>query len=208
MTDKEPKKITILNRYSGAEIFSIEGEDATVAKALLEAIKSGANLYGANLYGANLYGANLYGTDLYGTDLYGANLYGADLRGANLRGTNLCGTNLCGANLRGANLYGANLYGTDLYGANLYGANLRGAKIDGEEIKIAPLCIAGLHWWVLITDSYMRIGCQRHSHAEWAAFGNTQIAEMDGKAAEFWATWKAPLMAMCEQHANKAKESK
>ena len=133
-------KITINNRWSGVEILSIEGEDATVAKALLEAIKSGADLGGADLYGA------------------------------------------------------------DLYGVNLYGVNLYGAKINGEKVLITPITIGGLYWWVLITDGYMRIGCQRHSHAEWAQFVDEAISDMDGHALEFWRQWKSLLLAMCEQH--------
>ena len=60
--------------------------------------------------------------------------------------------------------------------------------------------INGLYWWVMISPKYMRIGCQRHTHAEWAAFTEQEIATMDSKAAEFWSTWKSPLLTMCEQH--------
>ena len=108
-----------------------------------------------------------------------------------------------GANLYGADLSGANLYGADLYGANLSGANLSGAKIDGEEITIPPVSIGGLKWLALITDNYLRIGCQRHTHAEWAGFDDEQIEDMSGGAPEFWAQWKAPLLAMCAAHASK-----
>ena len=107
------------------------------------------------------------------------------------------------ATASGANLYGANLYGADLYGANLSGANLSGAKIDGEEITIPPVSIGGLKWLALITDNYLRIGCQRHTHAEWAGFDDEQIEDMSGGAPEFWAQWKAPLLAMCAAHASK-----
>ena len=113
------------------------------------------------------------------------------------------GADLSRANLSGADLYGANLYGADLYGANLSGANLSGAKIDGEEITIPPVSIGGLKWLALITDNYLRIGCQRHTHAEWAGFDDEQIEDMSGGAPEFWAQWKAPLLAMCAAHASK-----
>ena len=116
-----------------------------------------------------------------GTNLYGANLRGADLDGANLGGANLCGADLCGADLRGANLDGANL--------------------DGEILKRTPLTVTGLKWSVLITDSFLRIGCQRHSHADWANFSDEQIAQMDSGASAFWTTWKAPLLSMCAAHA-------
>ena len=147
---------------------------------------------------ANLYGANLRGADLRGANLDGANLRGADLRGANLRGANLDGANLDGADLRGANLRGA-----DLYGADLYGADLRGAYLDGEKITKNPLSIVGMHYWCLISDSYMRLGCKRFTHQEWSDFNDEQISEMDSKALEFRTQWKAPLLEMCKAHAPK-----
>ena len=127
--------------------------------------------------GADLYGANLYGADLYGADLYGANLRGANLRGANLRGA-------------------------DLYGADLREANLRGAIIDGEIVSKNPIHITcGLKYAALITDGYMRLGCKRYKHSEWAEFSDEQISEMDDGALEFWNQWKKPILAMCEAHA-------
>ena len=110
-------KIEIKNRWTGSILFEYSSIDNTIAKTLIEALKSGADLCGADLYGANLRGANLCGADLCGADLREANLYGADLCGANLRGADLYGADLCGANLRGADLYGADLCGADLYGA-------------------------------------------------------------------------------------------
>ena len=100
----------------------------------------------------------------------------------------------------GANLRGANLDGANLDGANLCGADLRGADLDGEILKRTPLTVAGLRWFVLITDGFLRIGCQRHSHADWANFSDEQIAQMDSSASAFWATWKAPLLSMCAAH--------
>ena len=90
--------------------------------------------------------------------------------------------------------------GADLTGADLRGANLEGAKIDGEEITKEPLMIQGLYYWVLITESYMRIGCKRYTHQEWSEFKDPTIAAMDSKALDFWNEWKAPLMTMCEKH--------
>ena len=119
------------------------------------------------------------------------NLYEADLRGANLRETNL----------RGANLRGANLYGADLYEANLRGADLYGADIDGEVLAKNPIQIpCGLQYVALITDSYMRLGCKRYTHAEWVAFDDEQITAMDGDALVFWKQWREPLLAMCKAH--------
>ena len=103
---------------------------------------------------------------------------------------------LCSANLRGADLRGA-----DLFGANLFGANLRGADLDGEKITKTPLSVAGLRYWCLISDGYMRLSCKRFTHAEWAEFSDEQIAEIDDGALEFWKQWKEPLIAMCRAHA-------
>ena len=132
-----------------------------------------------------------------------ANLRGADLRGADLRGADLRGAYLYGADLYGANLYGADLRGANLYGADLYGADLYGADLDDEKITKSPLEIAGLHYWCLISDGFMRLGCKRFSHSEWSEFTDEQISEMDSKALEFWKQWKAPLLAMCKEHASK-----
>ena len=79
----------IKNIY-GAVIYKSDAAE-NVKTAVVEAVKSGANLRGADLRGANLYGADLRGADLSGANLYGANLYGADLYGANLYGANLYG---------------------------------------------------------------------------------------------------------------------
>ena len=100
--------------------------------------------------------------------------------------------NLGGADLGGANLYGANLYGANLYGANLYGADLYGADLEGEILTRSPLQIDGLHYRCLITEGYLRLGCKRFTHAEWAAFDDAAIRAMDSHALEFWAQWKAP----------------
>jgi len=124
---------------------------------------------------------------------------GAYLRGAYLRGAYLGGAYLRGANLEGANLGGANLEGADLRGANLRGANLR-----GEKLTIPPVQVIGLTWFVLVTPEYMTIGCQRHTHDEWAAFDDDQIQKMEHRALGFWQENKAPLMALCAAHRAKA----
>jgi len=185
---------------------------ANLARAnLYEANLAGADLYEANLYEANLAGADLAGADLARANLARANLYEANLAGANLYGVNLYGADLYGVNLRGANLYGANLYGANLYGADLYGVNLRGANLDGanldgEKISKTPLVIVNLRYWCLISDGFMRLGCKRYTHQEWAAFNDKQIEEMNKNALEFWKQWKEPLLAMCKVHAEEVKK--
>lgn len=61
----------------GKDLLEIDAE--TVAEAVQNAVKSGADLFGADLLGANLHDANLRGADLLGANLRGANLRGADL---------------------------------------------------------------------------------------------------------------------------------
>jgi hypothetical protein len=63
--------------------------------------------------------------------------------------------------------------------------------------------MTGLYWWTMVTDGYLTIGCQRHTHAEWAAFDDAEIAAMDRQALRFWRQWKGPLLAMCATHAAK-----
>lgn len=108
--------------------------------------------------------------------------------------------NLTGANLRGADLMGADLMGADIMGAYLRGAYLTGA--DGEKIPItkAPMQIVNLRWMITIWDAHMQIGCEFHSHAEWAEFDDARIKQMDGNALDFWREWKEILMAMCKKH--------
>ena len=124
----------------------------------------------------------------------------ANLDGANLDGANLAGASLDGANLDGASLAGAYLDGASLAGANLARASLAGASLDGEALTKAPLSVLNLTWPVLITEGYMRIGCQRHTHEEWRSFDDAAIAEMEPRAADFWGRWGQALLAMCDAH--------
>ena len=124
----------------------------------------------------------------------------ADLRGADLYGANLRGANLDGADLYGADLDGANLRGADLDGADLYGANLYGADLDGEKLVKTPLQLNNLKWFVLISDKYLRIGCQRFTIEEWRNFDDAAIVKMDFAALKFWRKWKAPIIALCDAH--------
>ena len=106
--------------------------------------------------------------------------------------------NLARANLAWANLARASLYGANLDGASLYGANLDGAKFgDGVTAARGIRQVLGLRWPVTIFDNHMRIGCQLHSLADWAAFTKRDIVEMDGTdALLFWRRHKAMLLAL------------
>jgi len=197
-------KIEIKCRFTGNVLFTHEAEENTLRLTLEAAVSARANLARANLAGANLVGANLVGADLDGANLAGANLAGADLAGANLAGADLAGANLAGANLAGADLAGAYLAGANLVGANLVGANLAGADLDGEVLTKAPLSLLNLQWSVLVTSQYMRIGCQRHTHEEWAAFDDDAISDMSSGALDFWNQWKGVLLEMCKKHKGEA----
>jgi len=179
-------KIEIKSRFNGKVLFEHEAENNTLRLTVETAVSVRANLDGADLSRANLSRANLSWANLYGANLDGANLYGA---------------NLDGANLSGANLDGANLSWANLSGANLYGANLDGANLDGEPLTKQPISLLGLRWAVLITSQYMRIGCQRYTHAEWRDFSDSAIDNMDPGALDFWQAWKVPLIALCDKHA-------
>jgi uncharacterized protein YjbI with pentapeptide repeats len=137
----------------------------------------------------------------------GANLARANLAGAYLAGANLDGANLARANLAGAYLAGATLDGAYLAGANLAGAYLAGANLAGETLSIAPVQVLGLTWPVLITPEFMRIGCQRHSHADWEAFDRERIRSMSCAAEAFWDLWRTPLLILCMQHRQDAARS-
>jgi hypothetical protein len=147
--------ITIMNRWTGATIWTYEVTDEQQASGLamrhaLEAANgakvslSGADLSGADLSGADLSGADLRGAALSGADLSGADLSGADLSGADLRDADLRGAALSGADLRGAALSDADLRDADLRGAALSGADLSGAALSGAALSGADLSGADL----------------------------------------------------------------
>jgi hypothetical protein len=114
--------------------------------------------------------------------------------------------NLADAYLAGANLADAYLADAYLAGANLADAYLAGANLADETITIQPIKISGLTWPVLITDGYLRIGCQRHTHEQWQNFTDDEIRAMETGARLFWKSWKEPLMIMCKNHAEKVKK--
>jgi len=107
-------KIEIKHRRNLSVLFSVEAE--SMRDAVMNAVKSGADLRGANLSEA----------DLREAYLRGANLSEADLREAYLRG----------ANLSEADLSEADLNEADLSEADLRGAYLREADLSGAYIVI------------------------------------------------------------------------
>jgi uncharacterized protein YjbI with pentapeptide repeats len=67
--DKEKVKIKIKNRFTGSIIF--ESKKETIKEAVIEAIKSGADLVDADLRRADFSGANLSGAELHNAKFYG-----------------------------------------------------------------------------------------------------------------------------------------
>jgi uncharacterized protein YjbI with pentapeptide repeats len=166
---------------------------------------AGASLAGANLTDANLTDANLtdaYLTDANLTDAYltGTNLTGAYLTDAYLTDANLTDAYLTDAYLTDANLTDANLTGANLTGVYLTGACLIGAKwSNGIVLQRAPLQLHGLRYRVTILDQHMQIGCELHSLADWSAFDDRRILEMDGEdAATFWEAHRDSLLALAK----------
>jgi hypothetical protein len=54
----------------------------------------------------------------------------------------------------------------------------------------------------------MQIGCQFHTLAEWWAFGDDEISQMDSQASAWWSIWKPILKAIIEASPAKAIELK
>lgn len=185
-----------------------------------------SDLRGADLSGLDLYGVDFFCVDLSNTNFTGANLRYANFSQANLRSANFSRANLYGANLREAylrnvsivnidlsyvNLTSADLTNAQLSNVNLHyaytlNANFKGAILDREKLTKSPIQIHHLDWPVLITEGYMRIGCQRHTHKEWENFSDEAIAAMSHYALGFWHRWKNNLLDMCKIHAELAQQ--
>lgn len=86
-------------------------------------------------------------------------------------------------------------------GISLRSADLSSANLEGEILTKTVITLQNIKYACLITQGYMRLGCKRYTHAEWAAFSDDSIAAMDSYALAFWSVWKAPLLAMCAAHA-------
>ena len=118
--------------------------------------------------------------------------------------------NLARANLAGAYLAGANLARAYLAGADLAGADLARAKLqDGIIINHPPIFVGNLTWPVLIFERHMRIGCQFHTHQEWADFSDEDWIGMGGKPAlVLKREFRDALLAMCAVQAAKSTQPK
>ena len=116
----------------------IEGDFDGIKQAVLEHLKSGADLRGAYLCGANLRGANLRD----------ANLCGADLRDANLWDANLCGADLRDVKIKSIKVF------SGLYRYTIYSI----LAIDGKRYVKMGCLFKSLEDWdkVGILDSNLR----------------------------------------------------
>ena len=172
-------KYDIHNRWTGnvivtAEIDCDESASASVKLGLAVrwAVKVRADLTDANL-------ARAYLADAY---LARANLADADLTDANLARAYLADANLARANLAGACLADACLWGT-----------------SGNMVEVRSMQVD--LWAVTWTTSFdgeviVQIGCQRHPLRLWEKSDPRWIAAMDGRATEWWAKWREPLLAI------------
>jgi hypothetical protein len=205
--------IEIRHRHTNKVLYACEAKNT--CEALLSALKNSADLRSADLRSANLRSANLRSADLSFADLSSADLRSADLRSANLSFADLRSANLRYADLRYADLRyadldyadlryadlsSADLSFADLRSADLRSADLRSANLSGEILAISPLFVNGLIWDICITESFMKIGCKRYTHKEWAKFADSEIKKMESLASSFWASNKTWLIAACKSH--------
>lgn len=137
--------------------------------------------------------------DLSGADLSHANLSHANLSHADLSYCYFHETDLHHADLYHANLSYANFIFSELFSSSFQCATFNETNIDGESVSKIPTVVGGgLRWHVIITEEYMRIGCQRHKHEEWKSFNDRQISSMDEDALEFWNRYSVVLLSMCD----------
>lgn len=198
-----------LARKADADVTGADLTGADLARANLGRVNfTGANLTGANLGRTYLARANLTGADLTGANLSGAyladvNLTDADLTGADFTDANLTGVYLTGAKLARADLARANLTNANFSDADLADAYLTGAIWrDGVTITKAPLQIHGLGWAIYVLDTHMQVGCELHTHDDWADFDDRRVLQMEGRAGLVsWRAHREALLALCASHA-------
>jgi hypothetical protein len=133
------KKISIRAFETNEELFSIEGENPTLAEAVRQACRERVSLKGAMLDHADLRDLHLFGIDLQDAYLYNANFQNCNLRKANLRGAYLCRAYLRDVQLNEADLTNANLQGACLRSAWITDANLKGTKLRNIDLTGATL---------------------------------------------------------------------
>ena len=104
---------------------------------------------------------------------------------------------LTDANLARANLARANLAGACLARANLAGACLWGTSGNMVEVRSMQVDLWAVTWTTSFDgEVIVQIGCQRHPLRLWEKSDPRWIAAMDGRATEWWAKWREPLLAI------------
>ena len=139
-------------------------------------------------------------TDLSDSDVSGSDMSYSDYRGSNFSRANMRGVKLIGCKLGGCNFAETQLSGESLCGVDTRLVKLRGSYIDGEKLHKEPIVINGLPWFVLITDNYMRLGCERHTHEEWRKFRTSNIEKMGVGAVAIFKRYREVLLALCDLH--------
>jgi hypothetical protein len=59
--------------------------------------------------------------------------------------------------------------------------------------------ITGLFWPIKIDDTYIRIGCRKHTIDEWDSFTDEEIAFMDEEALKFWRKHRGLIMSEAQK---------
>ena len=197
-------KYDIHHRWTGnvivtAEIDCDESASASVKLGLAVrwTVKVRAYLADADLARAYLADANLARANLARANLAGADLAGANLTRANLADADLARAYLAGADLARADLAGANLTRADLARANLADACLWGTSGNMVEVRSMQVDLWAVTWTTSFDgEVIVQIGCQRHPLRLWEKSDPRWIAAMDGRATEWWAKWREPLLAI------------
>jgi hypothetical protein len=64
-----------------------------------------------------------------------------------------------------------------------------------------PIVLIGLRYPVTITDTYVQIGCECHTAAEWDRFNEERIARMDGcTSRRFWQAHSETILTLAAYH--------
>ena len=168
----------------------------------------GGDWLGGDWHGGVWHGGDWHGGVWHGGVWHGGVWLGGDWRGGVWRGGVWRGGDWLGGDWRGGDWRGGDWLGGDWRGGVWRGGDWRGGVWRGEKITRPPVEVTNLpHWHVTISDTRMEIGCQLHTHSEWAAFDDAAIVAMDRKALRFWRTYKGALLYMCAARATKEEEA-
>lgn len=126
---------------------------------------------------------------------------GIKLVGADLSNSDFSKVEIRGAICINSSFVGSRFDGSRFVGSRFVGSSFDGSRFDDEQITKPPISLLNTGWPVLITQAFMRIGCQRHSHESWRGFSDNEINDMDSKALDFWKKWGPHLLALCAAHA-------